>query len=111
MSVTTSVLSKEQRAKVIYISGAITGMPNNNFDNFNRVADKLAEDGWEVHNPADTGVVEGASWEDYMAYCLTKVGLCGAMYMLKGWQMSRGACLEQLIATALNFNIIYEESV
>ena len=99
-----------ERSKTIYIAGGMTGLPNYNFENFNRVADKLRSEGWTVHNPADHGAVEGATWEDYMAYDLTKVGLCGAMYMLKGWQMSRGACLEQLIATDLKFKIIYEEA-
>lgn len=106
-----NIPNAEQRSKVIYIAGPMTGLPNYNFDNFNRVSDEFRAQGWEVHNPADHGVSEGATWEDYMAYDLTKVGLCGAMYMLKGWQMSRGACLEQLIATSLKFNIIYEESV
>lgn len=100
----------EQRSKVIYVAGPMTGHENYNFDNFNRVADMLRAEGWTVHNPADHGAIEGATWEDYMSYDLTKVGLCGAMYMLKGWQMSRGACLEQLIAQNLNFQIIYEDA-
>jgi hypothetical protein len=28
---------------------------------------------------------------------------------LKGWEMSRGACLEQLIADRLGMKIIYED--
>ena len=106
-----NIPNAEQRSKVIYIAGPMTGLENYNFDNFNRVADEFRKKGWIVHNPADHGAIEGATWEDYMAYDLTKVGLCGAMYMLKGWQMSRGACLEQLIATSLNFKIMYEENV
>lgn len=106
-----NIPNAEQRSKVLYLAGPMTGMADHNFPAFNAAADKLRSEGWTVYNPADHGVTEGATWEDYMAYDLTKVGLCGAMYMLSGWQMSRGACLEQLIATALNFNIIYEESV
>lgn len=99
----------EQRKKTFYIAGPMTGIENYNFDNFNRVSDVLRQQGWEVLNPADAGIVEGATWEDYMAYCLTQIGQCGAMYMLKGWEMSRGACLEQLIADRLGMKIIYED--
>jgi len=105
-----SIPNGEQRSKVVYIAGPMTGLENYNFENFNRVAEKLRSEGWTVHNPADHGMSEGATWEDYMAIALTKVGQRGVMYMLKGWQMSRGACLEQLIATNLNFKIIYEDA-
>lgn len=101
--------NKEERSNILYLAGPMTGYEDYNFPAFNAAAEKLRAEGWTVHNPADHGAVEGASWEDYMAYDLTKVGLCGAMYMLKGWEMSRGACLEQLIATSLNFKIIYED--
>ncbi len=105
-----SILKKEQRINTVYIAGPMTGYENYNFDSFNKVAEELRSKGYEVKNPAEHGVVEGAEWEDYMAYDLTQVGLCGVMYMLKGWQMSRGACLEQLIATNLGMKIIYEEN-
>lgn len=105
-----TLLLKEDRTNSIYIAGPMTGLPNYNFDNFNRVAEELKSKGLEVKNPAEVGVIEGATWEDYMAYCLTQIGLCGSMYMLRGWQMSRGACLEQLIAERLGMKIIYEEN-
>lgn len=106
-----NIPTKEERSKVIYVAGAMTGIPEFNFPAFNAAADKLRAEGWTVHNPADHGAFDYLTWEDYMAYDLTKLGLCGAIYMLKGWQMSRGACLEQLIAQNLNYKIIYEENV
>lgn len=106
-----SVLLKEERANTAYVAGPMTGIENYNFNNFNRVASELRAQGLTVLNPADAGVVEDATWEDYMAYCLTQIGQCGVMYMLKGWEMSRGACLEQLIAMRLGMKIIYEDRV
>jgi hypothetical protein len=101
----------EARSNVIYIAGPMTGLEEFNFPAFNSAADKFKSDGWEVKNPAEHGVVEGATWEDYMAFDLTQLGQCGAVYMLKGWEMSRGACLEQLIAMRLGMKIIYEDRV
>lgn len=105
-----SILTKEQRANTIYIAGPMTGYEDYNFPAFNKVAEELRNKGYIVFNPAEHGVVEGAEWEDYMAFDLTQLGQCGIIYMLKGWQMSRGACLEQLIATSLNMKIVYEEN-
>lgn len=104
------MITKEQRSKHIYISGPMTGYPELNYPAFNTIENKLLSDGWLVENPATIGVIEGAEWDDYMAASLLQIGKCGAMYMLKGWQMSRGACLEQLIAHSLNFKIIYEDA-
>jgi hypothetical protein len=38
--------------------------------------------GYEVENPADHGIVPGAEWADYMAYDLTRPGLCGMIALL-----------------------------
>lgn len=105
-----TILTKEQRANTIYIAGPMTGYENYNFDAFNNAAKQFRDKGYEVRNPAEHGVVEGAEWEDYMAYDLTQLGECGVIYLLKGWQMSKGACLEQLIAQNLNMKIVYEEN-
>lgn len=102
--------NKEARSKVLYLSGPMTGYPELNYPAFNEAEIKLLKEGWSVENPASIGVVEGAEWEDYMTSALLQISKCGAMYMLKGWQMSRGACLEQLIAQNLNFKIIYEDA-
>lgn len=88
----------------------MTGIEDYNFPAFNRAAGMLRESGWVVENPADHGVVEGASWSDYLAYDLTRLGTCGAVYLLRGWQNSKGAKLEYLIAKELGMVIIEEWS-
>ena len=105
------IKSQEERSNIIYIAGPMTGLEEFNFPAFDAAAAKFEELGYEVKNPAEHGVVEGATWEDYMAFDLTQLGQCGAIYMLNGWQMSRGACLEQLIAERLGMKVIYEDRV
>lgn len=104
-----SVLLKHQRANRIYVAGAMTGKSNYNFDAFNEAAAELYKSGWDVENPASTGVVEGATWQDYMLSCLTQIGICGNMYMLTGWESSRGANIEHDLASKLGLNIIYQD--
>lgn len=95
----------KDRAKRIYIAGPMTGIEDFNFPAFNAAAQSLIEDGWHVENPADHGIVQGAEWEDYLAYDLTRLGTCGAIYLLPGWQASKGATLEVHIAQALGMEI------
>lgn len=102
---TTSFMLGEDRAKRIYIAGPMTGIEDFNFPAFNAAAQSLIEDGWHVENPADHGVVPGAEWEDYLAYDLTRLGTCGAIYLLPGWQASKGATLEVHIARALGMEV------
>lgn len=57
--------------------------------------------GYEVENPADHGIVPGAEWADYMAYDLTRPGLCGMIALLTDWENSEGARLEVQLAHRL----------
>ncbi|AXF53090.1 MAG: endolysin [Caudoviricetes sp.] len=86
----------------------MTGYENYNFDNFNRLDTQLSSCGWKVENPAAKGVIDGADWSDYMADALRQMSKCGAMFMLYGWEESKGACLEHEIGQALGMRIFYE---
>lgn len=52
------------RANRVYVAGPMTGIPDFNYPAFNAVADQLRAQGYEVENPADHGIVEGAQWAD-----------------------------------------------
>ena len=67
---------------------------------------ELRAQGFEVENPADHGIVEGAQWADYMAYDLTRLGLCGVIALLPSWENSKGAQLEVLIAEHLGMTVV-----
>lgn len=101
-----AVRTKQSRAWRIYIAGPMTGLPDLNFPAFNAAADALRTQGWHVENPAAHGVIDGAQWEDYLAYDITRLGTCGAIYLLPGWEKSKGATLEAHIAKMLGLQVL-----
>lgn len=96
------------RMNTIYVAGPMTGYTDYNFPAFNKAADKLRAQGYKVFNPADHGVVEGATWEDYLRFDITKLIQCDTIYLLEGWENSKGAQLELLIAQRLNMKVLVE---
>ena len=102
------VTLQHARANRVYVAGPMTGIEDFNYPAFNAVAERLRAQGYEVENPAEHGTVEGAQWADYMAYDLTRLGLCGAVYLLPGWSNSKGATIEKNIAVTLGMNIHFD---
>jgi hypothetical protein len=94
------------RANRLYLAGPMTGFEDFNFPTFNKMAAELRARGYVVENPAEHGVVEGADWADYMAYDLTRLGLCGQVAVLPGWENSKGARLEVHIARELGMKVV-----
>ncbi|NWA25475.1 DUF4406 domain-containing protein [Pseudomonas gingeri] len=99
------------RANRVYVAGPMTGIKDFNYPAFNAVAEQLRAKGYEVENPADHGIVEGAQWADYMAYDLTRLGLCGVICLLPDWERSRGARLEAHIAEQLGMAVMNHQGV
>lgn len=85
----------------VYISGPITGKPDF-IERFAAAEEKLKKDGYEVFSPAKfyTIMPPSATWEDYMKLSMAMLSLCDAIYMLSGWQWSRGAVKEYYMAEA-----------
>ncbi|WP_256580834.1 MULTISPECIES: DUF4406 domain-containing protein [unclassified Pseudomonas] len=100
------VTLQASRANRVYVAGPMTGIEDFNYPAFNAAAEQLRAQGYEVENPADHGIVEGAQWADYMAYDLTRLGLCGIIALLPDWEKSQGACLEVLIAERLGMTVV-----
>jgi len=94
------------RINRLYLAGPMTGFEDFNFPAFNKMAADLRTRGYVVENPAEHGVVEGADWADYMAYDLTRLGLCGQVAVLPGWENSKGARLEVHIARELGMPVV-----
>lgn len=94
------------RANRAYVAGPMTGIADFNYPAFNAVADQLRAQGYEVENLTDHSIVEGAQWADYMAYDLTRLGLCGVITVLPDWENSKGARLEVLIAECLGIKVV-----
>jgi len=109
--VKSGVTLRSERANRIYVAGPMTGIEDFNFPAFNAAAETLRAAGYIVENPADHGLVEGADWADYLAYDLTRLGLCDTIYLLPGWEKSKGAQLEFLIAERLGMAVINASKV
>lgn len=97
----------------MYISGAISNpdreVVKKNIQRFNEKEVELEKMGWDVFNPARLEVKGGASWEYYLARDLAWMfEHKPTLYMLEGWEESRGARLEYETAKLLNLNICFE---
>lgn len=117
-------------SKSIYIAGPMSGIPEFNYPAFNAAQEMFERNDWSVFNPAKhdsylTELPEGFETGDHVAankardfrevflWDVQKVVEADAIYMLKGWQHSPGACAEHAVAVVLKkhipeYEIIYE---
>lgn len=76
----------------VYISGPITGVPDY-MEKFEKAEKELTEKGLAVVNPAKINyrMPEDMTYEEYLEIDIRLIDLCDAIYMIRGWEMSRGA--------------------
>lgn len=108
-------MSTEKKSLRVYISGPMTGYPDDNRPAFDFARDILLIAGYEVVSPADILRGETHPYEVYLREDIRELIDCDRVYTLDGWENSRGAKLEVSIAYALNitvlpFNILEESS-
>jgi hypothetical protein len=96
-----------EKIKSVYISGSIS---SRDYDvakaHFKKSQDHLENKDMYVYNPME--FKERSSWEEYMRDALAALVDSDEIFMLNGWQSSRGACFERLVAFELNIPIKYE---
>lgn len=115
--------------QTVYISGPMRGIKNFNAPAFNAAAEVLASRGYNVMNPVEfdfaVGVDLMALPDDYdwdatpsdlgplQELIMRDLGLlvrdCDAIYMLPGWESSKGACAELAVAMWAGLEVIYQE--
>lgn len=97
----------------IYISGPITGLKEEDAKAAFDKAEKLLEVEYErVVNPMRfESAYQSANltYDEMMDIDLRLLKMCKAIYMLKNWEGSKGACIERLTALQLGMKIIYED--
>ena len=107
---------------IIYIAGAMTGKENFNFDAFDQVRDYLKANGHHPISPADIDrLYEGIdkyfpknfspTVEDcarYMRRDLNAIEGADAVYMMEGWEFSKGARVELAFAEFLGKKVMFE---
>lgn len=93
----------------IYLSGPMTGLPEWNFPEFNRVAAKLRKRNFVVFNPAE---IDGGDTSHprhvYMRRDIEGLMTCDWIVVLDGWEKSKGARLEVEIAKELGMPMMDE---
>lgn len=114
----------ETGKRVVYISGPMTGIKEFNFPAFDAARDELVRDGWEVLSPADMDRamgIDGAGKTgneridhetflrlvDQDIACVKRADM---IYMLRGWEKSKGANAEHALGRWLGKKIIYQDS-
>lgn len=90
----------------IYVSGPMTGLPQNNVPAFNKAARQLRAAGYEVINPAELDAGEPCStWVECLRRDLKWLVTCDAIATLPKWKRSRGANLEIHVGKQLYFPV------
>lgn len=92
----------------IYIAGPVSGLPNYNHHAFVQAAHEVHALGFDAINPHTLcRHANPDDWHACLKICLHHLVLCNGIYMLKGWQNSRGATLERSVAMQLNIPVHY----
>lgn len=103
-----------------YVAGPMSGYAEKNFPAFHAAARMLRAMGHEVFNPAELGgnevfhpsgtPTQGA--RDMLGADVAFIsGHADGIYMLAGWENSKGAQAEWALARALGLRIYYESNV
>lgn len=91
-----------------YISGRISGINLNlarsRFDEAEQLLLSVGFD--DVYNPMKHQDCE--TWHQYMRRDIIELMNCDVIFMLNGWELSKGARIEQSIATQIEMPILYE---
>lgn len=92
----------------IYLCGKMSDIKDFNRPRFNFVANNLRRTGADVFNPAEIKGKQHWGWTEYMREALKGMMFCDELYVLDGWETSRGAKIEIELAKKLSMPIKYE---
>lgn len=105
--------------KRIYIAGPMTGVPRFNRPKFEQAARILRAQGWTVESPVEIAAVFGSDntivttpgmLDAVIEAELAALAKCDAIYLLAGWEDSRGAKSELWLALDKGLEVITERS-
>jgi len=109
--------------KIAYISGPISGLQNGNFDKFDLAQKELEKQGYIVVNPHEINKelyqkwasklddisqsTQDEIWRDFMKSDIRHLTLCSCVFVLDGWEDSRGSRIEIFLAQKLGMKVYY----
>lgn len=118
---------KNKKYKKIYLSGPITGIENNNEEEFEKYEDKFLNLGIEVVNPLKLfskyeieelyrklikgEITQEEHWSIFMKRDIPEMIKCNVVAALKNWNKSRGANIEIKLATDLYIPVVDSETL
>ena len=95
--------------KIVYLSGRISG--NENYKKEFASAERfLSQMSYIVINPANLEeVAKGLTYEQYLKICYRLVDISDIIFMVSGWQKSKGANAELTYAKSLGKKVMYQD--
>ena len=102
-----NMMQEKHPMPLTYLAGPMTGIKDYNYPQFNQAAQWLRAQGHNVINPDELHKDTHQPWAHYMRADIKALANCNTIAMLPGWVDSKGARLEQHIATLLEMETIY----
>lgn len=90
---------------LLYLSGPMSGVADNNFPAFFAAETALREAGYAVVNPAVSDMAPESPWEAFLRDDLRKMLGCDGVVVLPGWDQSQGARLEVYVANQVGIPV------
>lgn len=93
----------------IYISGPITGTEDYR-RRFAKAENALRAAGHEVINPTrvNAELPEGTTYQEYMKMSMCMLDMCDTVFLMDGWEKSRGCNAETAYALKKGITIVQE---
>ena len=96
--------------ETIDVIGKTTELNTEYIHELHEMVQEIIKRGHIPVNPANV-VHEGWSYKQYIDHDLILLSICDAIYMLEGWEESRGASLELNYAMTTGMQVIFEEDI
>jgi nucleoside 2-deoxyribosyltransferase len=97
-----------REGSIVFLSGKINGNPNYKED-FLQAEQFLEQMGYMVINPARIDeVAKDLSKEQIMRICYSLIDLSDSIFMIRGWNNSKGANAELSYAKSLGKKVMYQ---